>query len=489
MKRFVARVLSLALGVVSCSTPPTPAPAVSPQAAEASQPGLGVAAAPATWIVTTAGAPFARSESLALAPAAGSELVVQAEKQLQAIEGFGGAFNEHGWEALGVLPEPERQAVLRELFDPATGLRFNYCRTPIGASDYASDRYTLDESPGDFKMAHFSIERDEKSLIPYLKAALKIRPDLRLWASAWTPPTWMKTNGAFDAGAMKDESRVYAAYALYLARYVESYRDAGIDISMLVPQNEPGQLTHYPSCDWTPPQYVTFIRDHLAPTLRERKLGTKIFVGTINRGDWDALSVLRDPGVAAVIGGATFQWGGLQQVAAVHAAFPDLTIMQSETECGNTSRQADYDPETPPNGFKYAAYTFRKLRDFIGRGASSYMLWNMVLDEHGKNIDSQRPWPQNSAIVVDRKTKRVTLTPMFWVTKHFSSLIEPGAHLVGMSGSYADSIAFRNPDGGLVVELLNDTTKPVELSIAAGNRRHAVELPPESVASLLIPSG
>lgn len=488
MKRLVSRVLALALCVASCST--SPRPPVASGAAESAERGSDdLSHAPAAWIITTASAPFARSTSPAQAAGGDADVSVDTTQRLQVIDGFGGAFNEHGWDAMSVLSEAERQEVLRALFDPVTGLRFNYCRTPIGASDYALDRYTLDETPGDYAMAHFSIERDEQRLIPFIQAARRLRPDLRLWASAWTPPTWMKDNGAFDGGALKDDPRVYAAYALYLAKYVESYRGHGIDISMVVPQNEPAQLTRYPSCDWTPAQYVTFIKDHLAPTFRSHGLGTQIFVGTINRSDWDVLSVLKDAGTKAVISGVGLQWGGLAHVAPVRAAYPELPIMQSETECGNQASKPGYDPEKPPNDFVYAAYTFRKLRDFIGGGASSYMLWNMVLDEHGKNLDSERPWPQNSAIVVNRKTKQVTYTPMFWVTKHFSSLVEPGARLLATSGAYADRIAFENPDGTVVVELLNDGEEAVQLTIAAGQRRHAVELPPDSVASLLIPKG
>jgi glucosylceramidase len=494
MKRFFACLLAFTSTAAACSasrdTAP-PAVTADPSAPEAA-PGPNDSAAPpvelpSTWIVTTARAAFARSTTTPVPESGQADVVVNTEHPLHEIHGFGGAFNEQGWSALGVLPEAERRAVMRALFDADEGLRFNYCRTPIGASDYALDRYTLDETPGDYAMAKFSIERDQKHLIPFIRAAREVRPDLKLWASAWTPPTWMKTNKSFDSGAMIDEPKNYAAYALYLSRYVESYASAGIPIEMVVPQNEPGQLTHYPSCDWTPAQYVTFIRDHLAPTLRARNLQTQIFVGTVNQDKWDVLSVLQDPGALAAISGAAFQWNALPHVAKVHAAFPNLSIMQSETECGNTRRMPDYDPETPPNNFAYAAYTFRKFRDFIQDGASSYMLWNMVLDEHGKNISSDKPWPQNAAVVVDRSTKQVTYTPMFWVTKHFSGLVDVGAHVLETRGAFADRIAFRNPDGTLVVELLNDTDAAKTLTVSANQRQHTLELPPQSFATLLIP--
>jgi glucosylceramidase len=413
---------------------------------------------------------------------------VDESKLGQSIESFGGAFNEMGWDALSVLSATDRDAVLHALF-AADGLRFDYCRVPVGASDYAMDRYTLNENAGDYAMTRFSIERDKQRLIPYIKAALAVRPDLRLWASAWTPPTWMKTPRQFDGGAMKDDPKIYAAYASYLLKFVESYRAEGIEISMVVPQNEPAQLTRYPSADWKPAQYKTFIGDHLGPLFKERAPKTSVFVGTINREDWDVISVLEDPKVAAHASGVALQWVALKQLPAVHAAFPKLFIMQSETECGNNHWQPGFDPERPPNDFAYAAHTWHKFRDFIAGGASSYMLWNMVLDERGKNLDSKRPWPQNAAVVVDRAAKRALYTPMYFVAKHFSALVERGARLAETTGTHAERIAFSNPDGSLVVELLNDQDAPVALSVSARGRSHAVMLPAKSFATLLVPKG
>jgi glucosylceramidase len=443
----------------------------------------------AELFVTTAEAPFAKVEpQTSGAPASSSTTItIDASRSQQAITNFGGAFNEQGWEALGLLAPAERDAALRALFDRETGLGLDYCRLPIGASDYALDRYTLDESPGDYQMAQFSIERDKLRLIPYVKAAQALRPDLKFWASAWTPPTWMKTPAVFDGGTFKDEPAIYDAYALYLARFVESYASQGIPISMVVPQNEPQELTHYPSCDWKPSQYVSFLRDHAGPLFKRRGLSTQLFLGTINRDQWDLLSVLRDPGASRYISGVAIQWTGIAHAEGVRALRPDLPLMQSETECGNNHWQPGFNPDRPGNDFDYAAHTWRKLHDFFKAGASSYMLWNMVLDEQGKSIDSQRPWPQNSPIVVDRSSKHVVFTPMFWATKHFAHLLARGARLVASQG-YPDQIAFLNPDGTLVVELLNVTDAELSLSVVAGAHAHAVNLPPHSFATLLVPS-
>jgi glucosylceramidase len=449
--------------------------------------------AEAFTIVTTEQAPFQRSAVVKSNGAQPADVVVNLQRTAQVIEAFGGAFNEQGWAALSVLDEAERSAVLRAIFHPLDGLRFNWCRAPIGASDYALDRYTLDESPGDYAMASFSIERDRRALIPYIKAAQSFRPDLKLWASAWTPPTWMKTNAAFDGGAMIDEARVYEAYALYLAKFVRAYAAEGIPVTMVVPQNEPGQLTDYPSCDWTPDQFRVFIGEHLGPLFRRVLPGTKVFAGTINRAEFDLLSVLTDPVAAAHIDGVCLQWSGLELAGSVRALAPSKPIMQSETDCGNWHWQPGYDPEHATNDFAYAAYTWRKFRDFFAAGSSSYMLWNIVLDEHGKNIDAKSPWPQNSAVVVNRATRQVAYTPMFWATKHFSGLVEIGARLIGVEGPdsadvHADALAFVNPDGSVVVQLLNDlgTARSVRVDVSASV--FDVSLPPRSFATLVVPA-
>jgi glucosylceramidase len=473
--------LSLAVLAASCGR------SVTHQTAEPLS-SASAASAGAELTITSPASPFAGSRlSGAPVEAAGAgDIVVDESRRHQAILAFGGAFNERGWDALRAVAEREREAALRALFARDTGLGFDWCRLPIGASDYAMNRYSLDESPGDYQMQHFSIDRDREQLIPYVKAALRVRPDLKFWASAWSPPTWMKTNGAYDSGAMKDDPEIYAAYALYLAKFVESYAKEGIPVTMVVPQNEPGQLTHYPSCDWTPAQYVRFIRDYAGPTFKRRGLTTQLFVGTINRADWDVVSVLRDESVAPFISGVTLQWLGLAQAAAVRAARPDLPLLQSETECGNNHWLPTFNPEKPPNDFAYAAYTWRKLQAFFAAGASSYMLWNMVLDEEGKNIDSAKPWPQNSAVVVDRASHSVRYTPMFWATKHFSKLLARGAVLVDTSGAYPDRIAFVNPDGSVVLELLNEAAAPVTLNVVAKRTRYAVGLPAQSFATLLV---
>lgn len=186
-------------------------------------------------------------------------------------------------------------------------------------------------------MENFSIERDREYLIPYIKAALKYRPDLEIWGSAWTPPTWMKTSGTFDGGSMKDDPRIYEAYALYLARFVEEYRNEGIDIFAVAVQNEPFIERNYPTCLWTPQQFLTFIRDYMGPLFEERNVGAEIMLGTIQDDDYSAFpqTVLGDAKANSYVSLVGYQWSGLSSVAKTRNDYPDKKIMQTETECGN----------------------------------------------------------------------------------------------------------------------------------------------------------
>ena len=179
-----------------------------------------------------------------------ANITVNENQKHQKWRGLGGTFNEAGWDALNVLSESERDRAIKLLFDVNDGIGFTWGRIPVGASDYALERYTLNETANDFEMEHFTIERDKQYLIPYIKAALAVKPDIRFWASPWTPPTWMKNPVGYDGGAMRNEAKYLQANALYLAKFCETYNNEGIQINAICPQNEPGYTQGYPSCGW-----------------------------------------------------------------------------------------------------------------------------------------------------------------------------------------------------------------------------------------------
>jgi glucosylceramidase len=472
--------LAFSLACASASPPPpAPAPSVTPSPATA---------APAAALVVSDGQALAFAAGKVVPVDPGSaDYEVFPDRSRQAVVGFGGAFNEKGWEVLGVLSEADRAQVLDHMFKPGEGLSLGLCRIPIGASDYALSRYSLDDGPEDLKLTRFSIARDRQALIPFIKAAQARLPKMRFWGSAWSPPPWMKTNGKYDSGSMRDEPAVYAAYAEYLARFVEEYGKEGIPVEAVAVQNEPEILTDYPSCQWDPEQYVTFVRDHLGPTLKQRASPAKVMLGTFNemRDMPHAMAVLRDPAARGYVGILGLQWDGLPIADLARKAIPGLPIWHTETDCGNHHWEPGFDPDKPQNDFKYALLTWRKMRLYLSGGAEVYTLWNVVLDEAGKSIDAKRPWPQNSPIVVDRAAKKAVYTPMYYAFASFSRYAGAGAVVLEGKGT-DDALGFRRPDGKLAVVLANPGDRPRTLKVKVGERGFAAELPARAFGTLLV---
>ncbi len=373
----------------------------------------------------------------------GANLAVSGSRH-QTWDGFGGCFNELGWIALSDIEETKRREIIQALFDPKDGCRFNLCRLPIGASDYAAEWYSHNETDGDFEMKNFSIERDEKILIPYIKEAMKLRPDMKLFASPWSPPTWFKFPKAYNYGTMMWDKKYLDAYALYFVKFVQAYKEAGISINQVHVQNEPLADQKFPSCVWTGQQMTDFIRDHLGPAFKTAGLDCEIWFGTLNTDDYNGYpnTVLSDPEAAQYVSGIGFQWSGKGAIQRTSIAWPETGIMQTENECGDGK-----------NSWVYARYVYELLWHYITNGAHGYVYWNMVLEPGGL---STWGWHQNAMVTVDRKVKSVTYNPEFFVMKHFSRFVDKGAVRLGLTGAWAgNAVAFENPDGGRVVVVGN----------------------------------
>jgi glucosylceramidase len=392
----------------------------------------------------------------------------------QRVEGFGGCFNEIGWQALSWLSWTERQVVLNQIFDPEDGLRFNFCRVPIGANDYALEWYSLNETEDDYAMRAFSIARDERILIPYIKAAMAVRPDLKLFASPWSPPTWMKRPKAYNHGRMRMEKAVLDAYALYLAKFVRAYAVHGISVAQVHVQNEPDSDQKFPSSVWSGEELRVFIRDHLGPLFAREGLPTEIWLGTIERADVNGWThvVLGDPAARAYVKGVGFQWAGKGAVQRVHESFPDLPLMQTENECGDGK-----------NTWDYALYVASLIKHYFMNGVSRYIYWNMVLPAGG---ESTWGWKQNSLVTVDPRTKAIAWQPEFYVMKHLTRFVSPGARVVGVTRFWAaNAIAFENPDGERVVFVTNPWPQPRPITIGEGASRISATLDGRSFNTLV----
>jgi glucosylceramidase len=176
----------------------------------------------------------------------GDTLELSGEKK-QDIRGFGGCFNELGYDVLKKLPVQEQEKILDDLFG-ADGLAFNMGRLPIGANDYSMEWYSCCETNSDYDLKDFNINRDKQYTIPYIREALKRQPDMELFASPWSPPTWMKTFPVYNYGRIKMEDKILKAYAKYFIRFIEEYQKEGVRIKQIHVQNEPMADQKFPSC-------------------------------------------------------------------------------------------------------------------------------------------------------------------------------------------------------------------------------------------------
>lgn len=436
-------------------------------------------------VVTSAQDAYWKTGQLTEVTSGTADVTVNDSSPAQTFDGFGGAFNEKGWDYLSQLSEADRDTALKLLFGD-DGARFVSGRIPIGANDYAMDRYSLNEMANDTTMANFSIERDRQKLIPFVKAALKIRPDLNLWASPWTPPTWMKTNKAFDRGNMKEDDTTFAAYALYLAKFVQEYEKEGIHVRAVHPQNEPGFEQDYPSCLWTGAGMAKFIGAFLGPTFEKEKVNAQIYLGTMSNNSADPAiitAVTKDTTAMQYVKGFGLQWGMIGSVSGLKSR--NLPIMQTEHKCGNypwmPSDYPNFNKNKAPNDIAYALESWTYLRDWIKAGVTHYAAWNMVLDPVGLGIDVKRVWPQNALLVADVSAKKLIITPAYYVFRHLSQYVEPGAKVVGTSGG--DALAFKNPSGKLVAVLYNSGAAKKAI-VAIGGKKMQFDMPAKGWATV-----
>lgn len=478
--------------------------ATASAAALPSMAAASVTAAPghpgAIWRSTTANAPWVSRVVPALTALPANpfdqDAAIDLANPRQTIAGFGGAFTEKGWQALALMPETARAQALGALFGDE-GCAFNLCRTPIGANDISRGWYSYDETPGDFALDHFSIANDRDTLIPFINAAQSLRPDLRVWASPWSPPTWMKKGGHYaqapawpgqpsngivpnqlgheGTDSFIQEDRYFDAYARYFRRYIEEYAKVGIKIDTVMPQNEFNSAQPFPSCTWTPEGLARFL-----PFLgREMdKAGAKVFFGTLERGNADLFSrVMADPKAAAVIKGLGVQWAGKGALPLLRARFPEIELWGSEQECGIGT-----------NDWHYARYGWATMKRYFEAGASAWTYWNLAMPTGGW---SGWGWPQNSLVVVDPASSSYRLTQDYWLLRHVAGMVKPGARAIPVPSflGFDDQIAFRNPDGTLVLVANNALSTAQTVRYSVGGKLLTLELPADSLNTLSLPAG
>lgn len=430
------------------------------------------------WIITTENDNW-RIKPLELKEAGypSEDKLVLTGKTGQIMKGFGGCFNELGYIALNKIDKNKKQLILKDLFTEE-GCNLGFCRVPIGASDYAAEWYSHNEWDNDYNMEHYSIERDYKYLIPYIKDAMEYKSNMTLFASPWSPPTWMKYPKAYNYGTLRMEPEVLNAYAIYFKKFIESYKREGIEIEQIHIQNEPFADQKFPSCVWNEEQFRVFIGKYLGPLFKREGIKSQIWLGTLNgpkEEEYDRYinHILLDKDVRGYISGIGYQWAGKHVIAKTKESWPELSLMQTENECGDGK-----------NSWEYAEYIFGLARHYFKNGVNAYTYWNMVLEPGGI---STWGWNQNAMITIDPTTETVTYNPEYYIMKHYSHAVQPGAVYLETSGHWSSlASVFRNPDGSLIIVVQNALDHDQEFAFEGEGKSFSVTLEKHSVHTFVL---
>lgn len=434
-----------------------------------------------------AGSRFA-APSYAPDPSGALLVDVDPHQQFQRIEGYGVALSDaSAWLLTHELPEAPRAALLRELFGPQSVLKLKLLRVSVGASEFSRDPYSFDDLPAgqsDPGLANFSIAAQRAELLPLLKSLQTLQPELQLMAAVWSAPAWMKTASA-DAPASLNGGKLradaYDAYARYLKRYLDVYRDEGLPVAALSLQNEPGRaVAGYPAMAWETAERAAFIGQHLGPLLTRFNPKTRIIDGEHN---WDdgaaALALLADSGAAPYVSGISWHCyaGTVDVQGRVHAAFPAKDSWVSECSGGQWA------PEWR-DGLLHFSRTV--LVGASRQWAGGVMLGNLVLDQdggpHGGGCRDCR-----GLLTLDRASGTLTREVEYYALAQLSGFVRPGARRIASDSRRAgvDHVAFVNPDGEVVLLVVNPDDLPQTVTVRSGGQAFAYPLPPASVATLV----
>jgi glucosylceramidase len=402
----------------------------------------------------------------------------------QTITGFGGAFTEASAYVLSKMPADKSDEVMRAYFDPVKGLGYTLCRTHINSCDFSLGNYAYDETAGDYDLKDFSIAHDEKLLIPMIKRAQEISHNgFKLFASPWSPPAWMKTNGQMDnGGKLKPDCR--DAWANYYVRYIQAYEKDGIPIWGLTVQNEPAATQTWDSCVYTADEERDFVRDHLGPTIEKSGLGTHIMVWDHNRDIMfdRARTVLDDPAAAKYVWGVAFHWyvaDLFDNVQRVHDAYPDKNLLLTEgcQESGTHLHEWAV-------GERYG----HAMVEDLNHWSVGWVDWNMVLDQTGgpNHVGNFTSAP----IIANTDTGTLTYNPSYYYLGQFAKFVRPGAVriLAAPTSDSLETTAFLNTDGSIVVVVMNRTELPVRFALRLGDHATEMDSPERSIQTIVIKS-
>ncbi|GGY30238.1 glucosylceramidase [Rhodanobacter panaciterrae] len=413
-----------------------------------------------------------------------ADVVIDTRKTYQSIVGFGAALTDSSaWLLQDRMSGAQRSALLLEMFGPPPNLNMNMMRLTIGASDFSLQQYTLDDLPFgqvDPALQHFNVAANLLEVIPAVREILSVNPQLRIIASSWSAPAWMKTSENLIGGELLPQFE--STYADYLVKYLDTYRGYGIPIFALTLQNEPGFVpVTYPGMEVPAATRARLIGQYLGPALANRKPKTHLLEWDHN---WDKpeepLSVLADPDAARYIDGVAWHCysGSPYAQSKVHRAYPKKDAYITECSGGDWASSA--------NG-ELLWFTRDLLLAGLRQWARGVVYWNLALDEkHGPHFGGCDAC--KGVVTIDSSTGEVSRNDEYYAFAHFSRFVLPGAVRVGSSETDKgiENVAFRNAaDGSIVLVMVNSNTSTRHVSVREDRTGFQYTLPAQSVATFV----
>jgi len=411
-------------------------------------------------------------------------ITIDASQKFQEIEGFGAALT--GSSAYLInrkLGAGSRATLLDDLFDPVKGIGITYLRVTLGASDFSLEDFTYDDMAAgetDFSLGHFTIDKDRENVVPVLKAITRVSGEVKIMATPWSPPAWMKTNGSLRGGKLRTDC--YGVYADYFVRYIQALKAEGIMIDAVTPQNEPLYYTAgYPCMEMQADEQTAFIKDHLGPAFEAAALKTKIIVYDHN---WDhpeyAMAILNDAAAKAYVAGSAFHAyaGNVSAMTTVHAAHPDRGLYF--TEISGTDQFTVFSDNLQWNMDNVFIGTTKNW-------SRTALLWNLALDEnHGPTNNG---CADCRGVVTINASGNVIRNVEYYSIGHFSKFIRPGANRVASGISSAvnglNFVSFVNADGSRVLVISYNGGDNSQVAVKEGDAQFTYTLSPHSVTTLI----
>jgi O-glycosyl hydrolase len=393
----------------------------------------------------------------------------------QQMEGFGAAMTDSSaWLIYNKLSASQREALMGALFSSTEGIGISYVRVPMGASDFALNHYTYDDTC--CNLSDFSIAHDTAYIIPVLLQARSINPSLKLMGSPWSAPGWMKTTNALYKGALRPE--YYAAYATYFANFVDAYAASGVPLNSVTIQNEPQHTpADYPGMWMTPNEEISFVKDHLGPALAGRNV--KIIALDHN---WPlayyGVDVLNDESARSYVAGTAFHcYGGIPDFQSItRDAHRDKGIYFTECSSGNWA--TNWADNLVWDGVNLVVGATRNW-------SQAAIKWNIALDQNfGPHTGGCSGC--TGLVTIDQTNGAVTFNHDYYSIGHASKFVVPGAYRIAstnLPGNNLHTTAFKNPDGSKVLIVVNAANAGQTIKVRWGGKSFQYSIPGKSMAT------